>query len=83
MNDPHIDPNDRLAAIDPALCAARLPKAFHTLIPHLCADQEGVKFGTSQASDDDTSSGCHGCVTISVIIVYPDTMTSKIGVNAM
>ena len=38
----------RLASVDPALCAQRLPKAFHTLVPQLCADQEGVRFGTSQ-----------------------------------
>lgn len=27
----------------------RLPQAFHALLPQLCAQQEGVRFGTQQA----------------------------------
>lgn len=30
-------------------CSTLLPKAVHALVPHLAADQDGVRFGTSQA----------------------------------
>ena len=39
---------NRLAKVDPVLCAQKLPSAFHTLVPHLCAEQDGVRFGTAQ-----------------------------------
>ena len=35
--------------MDPSLAAARLPAAFHALVPQLVAEQEGVRFGTQQA----------------------------------
>ena len=38
----------RLAKVDPTLCAQKLPSAFHTLVPNLCAEQDGVRFGTAQ-----------------------------------
>ncbi|GFR52360.1 hypothetical protein Agub_g14918 [Astrephomene gubernaculifera] len=39
----------RLAEVDPAACAARLPRAVHALVPQLAAEQDGVRYGTSQA----------------------------------
>ncbi|PNW69821.1 hypothetical protein CHLRE_19g751197v5 [Chlamydomonas reinhardtii] len=39
----------RLAEADPAAAAARLPRAVHALVPGLAAEQDGVRFGTSQA----------------------------------
>ena len=39
----------RLYDMDPTLAAARLPAAFHALVPQLVAEQEGVRFGTQQA----------------------------------
>eukprot|EP00798_Chlamydomonas_sp_ICE-L_P031076 gene31076-6203_t len=35
----------RLHELDPKLCATKLPRAFHALVPQ----QDGVRFGTSQA----------------------------------
>lgn len=34
----------RLAAQDASLCASRLPRAFHTLVPQLAAEHEPVRF---------------------------------------
>lgn len=34
----------RLAAADAALCAARLPRAVHALVPQLAAEQESVRY---------------------------------------
>ena len=39
----------RLHELDASACALRLPQAFHSLLPQLCAEQEGVRFGTQQA----------------------------------
>ncbi len=39
----------RLHELDASVCALRLPQAFHSLLPQLCAEQEGVRFGTQQA----------------------------------
>ena len=39
----------RLHEMNPTLAAARLPAAFHALVPQLVAEQEGVRFGTQQA----------------------------------
>ncbi len=39
----------RLHELDASVCALRLPQAFHALLPQLCAEQEGVRFGTQQA----------------------------------
>ena len=36
----------RLAAADDALCAARLPRAVHALVPQLAAEQEAVRAAT-------------------------------------
>lgn len=41
--------NGRLHELDASLCAQRLPEALHSLLPQLCAQQEGVRFGTQQA----------------------------------
>ena len=35
--------------LDASACALRLPQGFHSLLPQLCAEQEGVRFGTQQA----------------------------------
>ena len=39
----------RLHELDASICAQRLPQALHSLLPQLCAQQEGVRFGTQQA----------------------------------
>ena len=39
----------RLHELDASVCALRLPQAFHLLLPHLAAEQDGVRFGTQQA----------------------------------
>ena len=39
----------RLHELDVSVCASRLPQAFHLLLPHLAAQQDGVRFGTQQA----------------------------------
>ena len=31
------------------MCATRLPQALHALLPQLCGEQEGLRFGTQQA----------------------------------
>lgn len=36
----------RLAGADAALCAARLPRAVHALVPQLAVEHEGVRFAT-------------------------------------
>lgn len=38
-----------LAKSDQALCTSHLPRVFHALVPHMTAEQDGVRFGTSQA----------------------------------
>ena len=51
----------RLAGADPRLCAQRLPRAFHTLVPQLAAEQENVRYAAGaclkniidQCVDDD------------------------------
>ena len=39
----------RLHELDASVCAQRVAQAFHSLLPQLCAQQEGVRFGTQQA----------------------------------
>ncbi len=39
----------RLHELDASVCGMRLPQAFHSLLPQLCAEQEGVRFGSQQA----------------------------------
>ncbi|KAK9818389.1 hypothetical protein WJX72_011834 [[Myrmecia] bisecta] len=34
--------------LDAAMCTTRLPRVFHTLVAQLSADQDGVRFATSQ-----------------------------------
>lgn len=38
----------RLREVDAKACAARLPKAVHALVPQLAAEQDGVRFATSE-----------------------------------
>ena len=39
----------RLHELDASVCAQQVAQAFHSLLPQLCAQQEGVRFGTQQA----------------------------------
>ena len=49
--------------LDASVCALRLPQAFHLLLPQLCAEQEGVRFGTQQA----LKNLIHDCVDESMV----------------
>ncbi|DBA66455.1 TPA: hypothetical protein ACH3X2_002431 [Trebouxia sp. C0005] len=53
----------RLHELDASVCALRLPQAFHLLLPQLCAEQEGVRFGTQQA----LKNLIHDCVDESMV----------------
>ncbi|KAJ9506030.1 hypothetical protein QJQ45_002495 [Haematococcus lacustris] len=65
----------RLAQADPGLCAARLARAVHALVPQLSAEQDGVRFGTSQA----LRNLLRGCVTAEMVTAAVEAARTQAG----
>ncbi|GIL64267.1 hypothetical protein Vafri_18268 [Volvox africanus] len=68
----------KLAEVDPAACAARLPRTVHALVPQLAAEQDGVRYGTFEV----LRAIITDCLTPDVINAAKVTRGSAVGAGA-
>ncbi|GLI63541.1 hypothetical protein VaNZ11_006530 [Volvox africanus] len=68
----------KLAEVDPAACAARLPRTVHALVPQLAAEQDGVRYGTFEV----LRAIITDCLTPDVINAARMTRGSAVGAGA-